>query len=50
MPEGLAKLWGQLKDYWNELEKDQRMRLYIAAAILVVVIVSPLLRDKFGRS
>jgi len=38
MPEGLMKLWSQVKDYWNELDKGQKTRLYIAVAVIAAVI------------
>lgn len=38
MPEGLMKLWSQVKDYWNELDKGQKTRLYIAVAVFAAVI------------
>lgn len=37
MPEWLMKLWSRIKDYWNELDKSQKTRLYIAAGTLAAV-------------
>lgn len=38
MPEGLAKLWDKLKEYWKDLDKGQRIRLYVTAGVIVAAI------------
>ena len=42
MPEGLMKLWNKIKDYWNDLEKSQKTRLYITAGVILAAIVTTL--------
>lgn len=39
MPEGLTKLWDRIKDYWNELEKSQKTRIYITAGVIAAAII-----------
>jgi len=39
MPEGIDKLLKKLKNFWTELEKGQKTRIYIMAAVIVAAIV-----------
>jgi len=39
MPEGLTKIWDKIKTYWNDLDKGQRIRLYVTAGIILAAIV-----------
>lgn len=38
MPEGLVKLWEKIKNYWNNLDKGQKTRIYITAGVIVAAI------------
>ena len=38
MPEGLVKFWEDIKKYWNELGKEQKTRIYVTSAIIVVAL------------
>lgn len=42
MPEGLIKLWNKIKDYWSDLEKGQKTRLYITAGVIIVAVITTL--------
>lgn len=39
MPEGLVNIWKKIKDYWDDLDKNQKIRLYITAGIITAAIV-----------
>lgn len=39
MPEGLVSLWNKIKDYWNDLDKGQKTRLYITAGVIVAAVL-----------
>jgi len=38
MPEGLANLWKKIKDYWNDLDKGQKTRLFVTVGIIAAAI------------
>lgn len=38
MPEGLANLWKKIKDYWNDLDKVQKTRLFVTVGIIAAAI------------
>lgn len=38
MPEALSRLWQQLTEFWNNLEKSQKTRLYITSAVVAVAV------------
>jgi flagellar M-ring protein FliF len=40
MPEGLSRIFEKIKNYWNELEKNQKIRIFIAAGVLVAAVIS----------
>lgn len=42
MPEGLLKLWNQIKDYWKELGKSQKISIFVMAGVVVVAAVMTL--------
>ena len=42
MPEGLKKLLEKIRTYWKELEKSQKVRIYVMAAIVVLAVVATL--------
>lgn len=39
MPEGLVSLWNKIKDYWNDLDKSQKTRIFITAGIITAAVV-----------
>ncbi|NLG87991.1 MAG: flagellar M-ring protein FliF [Clostridiaceae bacterium] len=39
MPEWLTKIWDKIKDYWKDLDKGQKIRLYITAGVILAAIV-----------
>lgn len=39
MPEGISNLLKKLKTFWSEMEKGQKTRIYIMAAIIVAAVV-----------
>lgn len=39
MPEGISKLLDRVKTFWKEMEKGQKTRVYIMAAILVLAVI-----------
>ncbi len=39
MPESIADLWNKLKQYWTDLEKGQKTRLYVTAGVLLAAII-----------
>lgn len=38
MPEALTKIFEKIKKFWTDLDKGQRIRIYLTAAILVIAI------------
>ncbi len=43
MPEGLVNLWNKLKDYWRELERSQKTRIYITAGVIAASVIFTLI-------
>ncbi len=39
MPEGITKLFDKVKNFWAELEKGQKARIFITAGVLVLAVV-----------
>jgi flagellar M-ring protein FliF len=39
MPEGIKKLFDKVKSFWNDLEKGQKIRIFIMAGVLVAAVV-----------
>lgn len=39
MPEGITKLFDKVKNFWSELEKGQKTRIYIMAGVLIAAVV-----------
>lgn len=39
MPEGIKKLFEKVKSFWNDLEKGQKVRIFIMAGVLVAAVV-----------
>lgn len=38
MPEALTKLWKQVVEFWQGLDKSQKVRLYVTSAVVVVAV------------
>lgn len=39
MPEGLLGLWKKIRNYWNDLDKSQKTRIYITAGVITAAVV-----------
>jgi len=38
MPEFLTRFWQQIVDFWKNLEKSQKVRIYIISAVVIVAV------------
>lgn len=39
MPEGIVKLWNKVTSYWKELDKGQKIRLFITAGVIIAALI-----------
>lgn len=43
MPEGINKLLEKVKNFWSSLEKGQKIRIFIAAGVLILAVVATII-------
>lgn len=43
MPEGLSKIWEKVKGFWSDLEKNQKVRIFIAVGVLIAAVTATVL-------
>ena len=39
MPEGIKKLMEKIKTFWNELEKSQKVRIYVMISVVLLAVM-----------
>jgi flagellar M-ring protein FliF len=39
MPDGLTQIWDKIKKFWEELEKEQKTRLFLTAGVIIAAVI-----------
>ena len=40
MPEGIKKLLEKVKTFWSELEKSQKVRIYVMISVVLLAVIA----------